>query len=171
MSRAHQSIQCPRCYHTAECVTLAALELDLCDYCRGLWFDRDELRRFGEAVAKSDAVIQQEVTALLEWLRSPVARPSHTSSLPCPVCRTTMSSRNYGAASGVVVYRCAQHGTWADREIALRIVQMVASGDDKRIRELAAARRTQSRSGAPPRKKHDLGDLDFLVDLLDVFSW
>lgn len=33
---------------------------------------------------------------------------------PCPVCREVMNRHNYREISGIILHRCAGHGTWLD---------------------------------------------------------
>jgi Zn-finger nucleic acid-binding protein len=133
----HLAITCPRCAAATDAVTLAAIELDICRSCRGLWFDRAELRSFGTAV--SDDTMNAQITELLRELGSRVSRPAGSATyIACPVCSHQLSRTNYASISGIILHSCRHHGTWADHEAAVRLVELMAEGGEARLEELVA---------------------------------
>lgn len=106
---------CPRC-----AVPLQSIDLQLngkflierCERCLGLFFDPGEL----------DALLQATVTHVytinrkqLDNLNNALRSSDYgTSYIKCPVCATLMHRVNFGARSGVIVDRCADHGLWLD---------------------------------------------------------
>jgi Zn-finger nucleic acid-binding protein len=65
--------------------------------------------------------------------RNPLRDP--VQYLPCPECRSMMTRRNFGGASGVIVDICSAHGVWFDVGELPTVLSFVESGG------LAAARR------------------------------
>jgi len=91
-------------------VRLGVMELDLCDACGGLWFDRNELERLPKEVSPAD--LSGEIHALVARL---AARKSPTKAYPlCPMCHESMNLTQYQKVSGVVVHRCMTCGVWLD---------------------------------------------------------
>jgi Zn-finger nucleic acid-binding protein len=46
----------------------------------------------------------------------------------CPVCEQFMHRRNFRKASGVIIDRCNEHGTWLDADELEQIAGYLASG-------------------------------------------
>jgi Zn-finger nucleic acid-binding protein len=132
----HQTISCPKCQSRCDVVLFGQVHLDMCRGCRGLWFDKDELRQFGDALADTD--LSAQVAEVLRELgpRSSSAPPATYSA--CPVCLTRMTRTNYARVSGIIVDTCAQHGTWADHDEALRLIELFADGREEHLREIVA---------------------------------
>ena len=81
---------------------------------------------------------------MLELLRELGQRASQAparSYVACPVCGTRMARKNHAGVSGIILHQCAEHGTWADHDAALRFVELMPSGDEARLIELDAQRR------------------------------
>ena len=121
---------------------LAGLELDRCGLCYGLWFDRSELKML--AAALSDQHLADELQHLLASLGSTVTS-SVASSTPaaypkCPVCTQLMQRRIYASVSGVMVNRCDAHGTWVEREAAIRLIGLMRGDGDAELHALEARR-------------------------------
>ena len=82
-----RAVNCPDCGKVAEIVRLGTLELDLCDACGGLWFDRNELEMLPREVSPED--LSGEVHALVARL---AARKSASKAYPlCPICHESMN--------------------------------------------------------------------------------
>ena len=130
----HQSIRCPRCAFETDVVRLASVELDLCRKCRGLWFDSAELRSFGDAL--SDSALNRQVLELMRELGSRSSRAGESAYIACPICQSEMSRTNYARISGIILHRCLPHGSWADHDAALRLIELMANDGDARLRAL-----------------------------------
>jgi len=46
----------------------------------------------------------------------------------CPVCEQFMQRRNFRKASGVIIDRCNQHGTWLDADELEQITGFILAG-------------------------------------------
>jgi uncharacterized protein len=95
---------CPACQQEMIVVELKKIELDICAFCRGVWFDADELRLLLESLRlKVD-----------EMGRDP-AKPTQEKGRKCPYCRKDMLKALIGPGEGVMVDRCKNgHGLWFD---------------------------------------------------------
>ncbi len=81
-------------------VEYEGVELDVCQDCQGVWFDRGEL----ELVLGDGAELQLTATHTDEAERD------------CPLCRAAMGKMNIGPAGGVMIDVCPEGcGLWFDR--------------------------------------------------------
>jgi Zn-finger nucleic acid-binding protein len=130
---------CPDCGKTAEIVRLGMLELDLCDACGGLWFDRNELERLPKEVSPSD--LSGEMHALVARL---AARKSASKAYPlCPICHESMNLAQYRKVSGVVVHRCMTCGVWLDGTNAAKFFFLFEAGRMAEFEQRAARADTE----------------------------
>jgi Zn-finger nucleic acid-binding protein len=117
-----------------------------CTRCGGQFVEHDALR---ELVERHDRF---EVVGRKPPSLAPV--DTRVRYVACPVCRSLMNRRTFGAGSGVVVDTCAKHGTWFDPGELPRVLSFVESGGLSRLRQRKheereqAARDRVSHSGA-----------------------
>src|ERR1043166_1249392 len=101
---------CPKCDEPLLVLSFRGVDLDFCNYCRGLWLDAGELRQILE---KSG----DEPDDLLEALYSlPGIVPSGKKHL-CPRCDESLIEIAPQVAGGapVTLDRCPRgHGIWFD---------------------------------------------------------
>jgi Zn-finger nucleic acid-binding protein len=109
-------MDCPRCGQPMEVRKTGDVEVDECSRCKGIWFDRDELRK-AKDLADPD----------LNWMDLEIWKHKdqfHIASNPikCPRCRIEMAAVNYGS-TGVEVICCSKcEGTWLDGGVFERII-------------------------------------------------
>jgi Zn-finger nucleic acid-binding protein len=134
-----QPVQCPDCGKTSEIVRLGTLEIDLCDTCGGLWFDRNELERLPKEVSPAD--LSGDIQALAARLS---ARRSVVKAYPlCPVCHESMNVAQYQKVSGVVVHRCVTCGVWIDGANAAKFFSLFEEGRMTELEQRAARASTE----------------------------
>jgi Zn-finger nucleic acid-binding protein len=120
-------------------VYLGPLEIDRCCSCRGIWLDRGELTQLKDLA--DDKSLRDGVRAALgDDARQPTTRPTASVYIGCPVCASPMSRRNYVDVSGIIIDRCEAHGTWLDHDDAIRLFELVVSGDEPRLRKMGQQR-------------------------------
>jgi len=112
-------VKCPACGAKLRLVRGRDIEVDVCPSCRGLFFDRGELKTF------IDSCIEKVPEG-----KAPSALPSRKEPLPgalvpqanrtCPRCNKPMTTFNYAYDSNIFLDRCWNcGGIWADEgEIA-----------------------------------------------------
>ena len=94
------------------------IELDVCLWCRGLWFDAGELALLAEKLGRTLSAGEGGVV------------PAATSekARPCPRCDRAMEKVVLGGSSGVLLDRCAGHGLWFDHgELGSLVGQMAVA--------------------------------------------
>lgn len=115
------------------------MELDLCDACGGLWFDRNELERLPKEVSPAD--LSGEMYALVARL---TARKSAPKAYPlCPICSESMNPAQYQKVSGVVVHRCMTCGVWLDGANAAKFFFLFEAGRMEEVEQRSARADTE----------------------------
>jgi Zn-finger nucleic acid-binding protein len=110
-------LPCPDCGGLMPARALAEVPLNECPGCNGVWVGGD---RFEQLVARAvDAVRKARESDL------PGRAPRRAGGNPaaqavryrkCPECEAFMQRRNYRKCSGIILDRCAKHGTWLDAD-------------------------------------------------------
>ena len=102
-------MKCPIDGTPLETHTVQSVNVEECAQCRGLWFEKGELRKTKDA-SEPD----------LNWLdfdlwSDPASFAADWSSRQCPQCGKHMAAISY-AETGVTVDYCAEgHGVWLDK--------------------------------------------------------
>ena len=135
----HKKVSCPRCSSSADIIDLAGVQVDLCCRCRGIWFDKGEIQIMESNL--SDQVVGEQTRVLLQSLNRQGALPQDKFYLKCPVCTFLMNRKTYLSSSGIMLYRCNDHGTWLDNNEAIRFVQLIVKGGEEKLRELVEKQR------------------------------
>ena len=108
--------KCPRC-----AVALSGIDLRLygtfvigyCDQCRGVFFDRSQLR---ELILSPNLQAESPQTGKLAELLTKEQEPVAWEEvfLKCPTCQTLMNREQLGGPSGIFANICSAHGFWVD---------------------------------------------------------
>lgn len=111
-------MDCPVCREPLIVAEREGIELDVCPWCHGLWFDAGELallaERLGRTLRVPEGALERASTA--EKARS------------CPRCDKPMDKVLLGTAPGVLLDRCAGHGLWFDHgELGTLVRQLSAA--------------------------------------------
>ncbi len=111
-------MDCPVCREPLIVVEREGVELDVCLWCRGLWFDAGELALLAERLGRTLAVGEGGA----------VPAATKEKPRPCPRCDRAMEKVVLGRSPGVLLDRCAAHGLWFDHgELGSLIGQMAAA--------------------------------------------
>jgi len=95
---------CPACREEMIVVEYKQIELDICAFCRGLWFDADEL---GLLLGALDLHVDE--------IGRPAPDKAAEEARKCPYCRARMAKVLMGPGDGVVIDKCPKgHGLWFD---------------------------------------------------------
>lgn len=177
--QTHDPVRCPGCDGEGDVVLFGQSHLDLCRRCSGLWFDRGELREFGDSVFADD--LQVQLGEVLRELQRRAPPPSKRAYLKCPVCAQAMTKHNYASVSGILIHTCSAHGSWADHKASLGLVELFGEGGEARLREIAerqdkdaldrTLQRIQARQTALEQKTRSLDARTRIHLLLDWFNF
>ena len=95
---------CPACRQEMIVVEYKKIELDVCAFCRGLWFDAEELGLLLGSLKLPADELGRSLTA-----------KTREAARKCPYCRSKMEKTLMGLGEGVTIDRCKKgHGLWFD---------------------------------------------------------
>lgn len=108
---------CPKCKIQLKPIAIGPVEVDECERCKGVWFDKDELRQ-AKDITDSD----------LTWMDFEIWKhedrfKAKTSEINCPVCKTRNQIIDYGATSVEVDYCPSCQGIWLDENEFKKIIE------------------------------------------------
>lgn len=111
-------MHCPNCQHLLKKESFHGVQIDYCTSCKGLWFDRGELRK---AKDNTDENLRWLDFYLFEEKEGKYIDSS--SKRKCPIDATLMVSQKY-AESGILINKCLQcQGVWLDYHEFEKIVE------------------------------------------------
>ncbi|MFN4219383.1 MAG: zf-TFIIB domain-containing protein [bacterium] len=112
---------CPRCktrgeiYHLKK-ANLENIEIDICENCGGIWFDKSEL---GQAVKISS----EEIQKLTNILENTNQVEKEDVELNCPRCDIPMMKYRYMYTSNIYIDSCEKcEGIWIDKGELIQII-------------------------------------------------
>jgi Zn-finger nucleic acid-binding protein len=98
-------VDCPVCRQPLIVAEREGIELDVCQWCHGLWFDAGELTLLAEKLGRTLAVPDSNALAAVATDEKPRR---------CPRCGKAMEKVELGATPRVVLDHCPGHGLWFD---------------------------------------------------------
>ena len=102
-------MNCPTCEAPLEQRDLSGVIVDECIRCRGVWFDRDELRR-----AKDEAEPDANWLDFEAWKHTDSVH-GEAAGMNCPSCQTPLLALTYGDTAMEIDHCPGCWGTWLDR--------------------------------------------------------
>ena len=108
--------QCPKCKDELIPRKIGAIEVDECQKCKGVWYDKDELRQAKDA-SDSD----------LNWMDFEIWKhedqfKSTSCVHSCPTCMEPMVTLEYGKSKVIIDYCQSCKGIWLDKGEFKRII-------------------------------------------------
>jgi len=122
-------LPCPVCSALMPPRRIAGIDINECARCNGLWVPENDFDRLVDRALESRRKDESG--------EAPRGTPRVTGANPaaqavlyrrCPVCEQFMLRRNFRKASGVIIDRCHEHGTWLDADELEQIAGYLASG-------------------------------------------
>ncbi|MCD6288753.1 MAG: rhomboid family intramembrane serine protease [Candidatus Hydrogenedentes bacterium] len=111
---------CPVCSVHLKRQTYLGVDIDICEQCKGVWFDRDEMSEFLDAyIATNESVPNAPVR-----INQPGGCPTTVQQAArfCPRCGVNMRVVNYAYDSNIFVDRCEEcGGTWVDGDEVVQL--------------------------------------------------
>ena len=103
--------KCPACGEALDLYSVFSMEFEGCPKCKGLWLDKDELRKLKNKIEHGK----------LRWLNDEIENIEKAvvvpSSRPCAKCSEVKIVAVIFGKSSIVIDWCPQcHGMWLDRE-------------------------------------------------------
>lgn len=116
-------MKCPACEATLRALAFADKEIDLCDYCGGVWCDEGELVPVVHELIREGRIPENSKKPNDKHRQD---EDPDAERKECPRCLAETESFNYAYDSNIFLNRCkACSGIWLDggelREVALFI--------------------------------------------------
>ncbi|MBI5359596.1 MAG: zf-TFIIB domain-containing protein [Planctomycetes bacterium] len=113
-------MECPACKISMANHAHGKLSIDVCEKCKGIWFDKDELSAFVNDLFK-------ETTTAKSQNKPHANLPAQEESeRMCPVCRKPMVKFKYGSTSDITLDKCPScKGIWTDAEEVFAIMDFI----------------------------------------------
>ncbi|MCS7243160.1 MAG: zf-TFIIB domain-containing protein [Candidatus Calescibacterium sp.] len=115
-------MDCPRCKTFGNVVEMKAaslnnIEIDLCEECGGIWFDKQEL-------GKATNISKEDIDRFTEVLgNAKEFDKSRDTELECPRCNVPLFKYRYMYTSNIYIDECDKcEGVWIDKGELLAIV-------------------------------------------------
>jgi Zn-finger nucleic acid-binding protein len=108
-------LKCPVCDENLEKVIYENQEVDVCQSCGGVWFDKEELLNVVDRLLSKNLIEPASIKEAYEK-KAMASRDVEQSSRYCPRCKAELKVFNYSYDSNVFLDRCPScQGIWADR--------------------------------------------------------
>ena len=100
---------CPKCIVKLDRKNIGEIEVEECHQCKGIWFERDELRQAKDTTDPD-----------LNWMDFDIWKhhdkfTSQESPLDCPACGVKTRGIRYGSTSIEIDYCTSCEGIWLDK--------------------------------------------------------
>lgn len=114
-------MNCPVCSEPLIVAERQQIELDVCIWCQGLWFDAGELALLAETLHRPLALPEGAILREME---------TDERARPCPRCDAAMEKVAMGTTPRLVLDRCPQgHGLWFDRGELGSLMSQLGGGE------------------------------------------
>lgn len=126
-------MKCPKCVSPLHEFTIEGVEMDFCDGCKGIWFDKDEIA-FMTELRNDFPNPQADRTA---------GRPT---IFPCPRCGNTLEELKFAPLHDLLVDRCPDcHGVWLDKGELKKVEDIAAGFESPRSKIILAAQQLKAK--------------------------
>lgn len=107
---------CPVCEIPLEAKTIQSVEIDECKKCKGMWFDKDELRQLKNITDSDLNWLDFDIWKHKEKLKTKV------SKISCPNCKAKPHVVEYGNTGVNIDYCTMCEGVWLDQDKFKKII-------------------------------------------------
>lgn len=114
-------MDCPKCQGAVFRRELGSVVVDECRDCRGIWFDRDELRRAKDEAEPDANWLDFEVWKDRDRVRGALA------SIACPTCGSQLVALTYSDTAVEIDYCSQCEGAWLDHGEFEKIIEALSN--------------------------------------------
>jgi uncharacterized protein len=108
-------LKCPVCGENLKKVIYENQEVDVCQSCGGVWFDKEELLNVVDRLLSKNLIEPASIKEAYEK-RAMASRDVEQPKRYCPRCKAELKVFNYSYDSNVFLDKCPScQGIWADR--------------------------------------------------------
>jgi Zn-finger nucleic acid-binding protein len=122
-------LPCPVCSTLMPSRQVGGFAVNECRSCNGLWTPGESFdAMIGRAIEARKNADPTRIGALQPRVTGSNPAAQRVQYRKCPVCDAFMHRRNFRKSSGVIIDRCAEHGTWLDADELEQIAGFILSG-------------------------------------------
>ena len=122
-------LPCPCCGRLMPATQVGGIGLNECTECSGVWAPGEKFDQLVDrAIEARRQAGEQTTTGLAPRVKGSNPFQQRVQYRKCPECEAFMQRRNFRKASGVIIDRCNQHGTWLDADELEQIAGFILSG-------------------------------------------
>jgi Zn-finger nucleic acid-binding protein len=122
-------LPCPGCSMLMPAREIGGVPINECPGCHGLWVPGGDFEVLVERATEARRNIDPaDLPALTPRVTGGNPLSQRVQYRNCPECDALMQRRNYRKSSGVILDRCAPHGTWLDADELEQIAGFILSG-------------------------------------------
>ncbi|MBW2274468.1 MAG: zf-TFIIB domain-containing protein [Deltaproteobacteria bacterium] len=122
-------LPCPCCGGLMPVRAIGGVGINECPGCNGVWAREDKFDLLVDrAVENSRSTDPEKLRRLAPRVKGSNPAQQKVRYRKCPECDAFMQRRNFRKASGVILDRCGQHGTWLDADELEQIAGFILSG-------------------------------------------
>ncbi len=124
---------CPKCQDELHEMHIEGVDVDFCDSCKGIWFDKDEMAFMAELPSDIPA---QDVEDTVK-----------PTVYPCPRCENTqLEEMRFVQANDLLIDRCPEcRGIWLDKGELPKVERIAARLEDVKSKVLLAVKQLQDK--------------------------
>lgn len=126
-------MKCPKCQGELHEMYIEGVDIDFCDSCKGIWFDKDEMAFMAE--------LPEDIP------NANVEDTATQSSYPCPRCETTtLEEMKFVQAEDLLIDRCPEcRGIWLDKGELPKVERIAARIGDVKSKVLLAGKQLRDK--------------------------
>lgn len=131
--KSETECKCPACGSNLDLYAVYGIEVEGCPGCKGIWLDRNELRKLKD---KSERYSWSSLRWLDDELEAIEETNATSSKRRCPKCeKERLVSASFGDSSVMIDWCPSCQGTWLDRDEFQQIVEYLRA----KLNELSSA--------------------------------
>lgn len=114
-------MKCPLCEIKMSKKSIKNIEVHACDRCKGMWFEKDELRKAKDSAGKDINWMDFEI-----WKHEDEFK-ADPRKVACPECNLTLVTINYGKTNVQIDYCPTCKGTWLEKGEFEKIIRALTN--------------------------------------------
>ncbi|MBW2726912.1 MAG: zf-TFIIB domain-containing protein [Deltaproteobacteria bacterium] len=122
-------LPCPCCGCLMAVRALIGITINECAECNGVWVPGDKIEvLIDRAIEARKRALESDSGAVAPRKKGANPHKQRVQYRKCPECEAFMARRNFRKASGIIIDRCTEHGTWLDADELEEMAGFILSG-------------------------------------------
>jgi Zn-finger nucleic acid-binding protein len=108
---------------------LIGIAINECAQCNGVWVPGNKIETLVKRATEARSrALESDLEQVAPRKKGANPNRQRVQYRKCPVCEAFMARRNFRKASGIILDRCQEHGTWLDADELEAIARFVIEG-------------------------------------------